>query len=293
MTSFVVFKKKMSLQRSIRIKYKLNDRIFIAIALLGAILMVLPFLWMVSTSMRLASEAFALPPDFLPNRFSLENYLAVFESPIPFPLFFLNSLTITFFVTLGQLITCSLAAYGFARIKFPGKNSIFIIFLAGLMVPAQVTIIPLYIGMGLLGLVDTHLALILPALTSAFGIFLLRQFFLTLPGELEDSAKIDGASHWTIYRKIALPLAAPSLAALIVITYNSTWNSYFGPLIFLHSWEKMTLPLGLAALRGYMASGNLSVIMAGVTMAILPVFLVFLFAQRYFIEGLAKSVIKG
>jgi multiple sugar transport system permease protein len=212
---------------------------------------------------------------------------------VPIVAFALNSIKVTFLVTLGQLITCSMAGFAFARLRFPGRNLLFILLLASLMVPGQVTIIPIFIIMRRLGLVDSHWALILPGLTSAFGVFLLRQFFLTLPQDLLDAAKIDGAGPWTSYLRIALPLAGPSLAALTIITFNGTWNNFFYPYIFINTWERMTLPLGITALRGYMSSGNASVVMAAVALAITPVLVLFLLAQRWFIAGVTRTGLKG
>ena len=266
-----------------------------ALVLLGlvAALMVVPFLWMFSTSLRPTAESFDLPPAWLPTEWRFENYSAVFESEVPFLRFAQNSVKITVLVTLGQLLTCSMAGYAFARLRFPFRNTLFVLLLASLMVPIQVTIIPNFIIMRKLGLVDTHWALILPFLTNAFGVFLTRQFFLGLPQDLFDAAKVDGAGPWTIYKDLALPLAGPALAALAIITFNATWNSYFYPLIFINTWEKMTLPLGLVALQGYLASGNPSVVMAAVAMTILPVLLVFLAAQRWIIQGVTQAGIKG
>ncbi len=259
----------------------------------GAILMVMPFLWMFSTSLRPSAESYKLPPAWLPTSWHFENYAAVFQSTVPFVGFAANSLKITFFVVFGQLITCSMAGFAFARLRFPGRDMLFIVLLASLMVPTQVTIIPVFIIMKNLGLADNHLSLIMLGLTSAFGVFLLRQFFLTVSQDLIDAAKIDGAGPWTTFTRIGLPLAAPSLSALAIITFNNTWNNYFYPLIFLTSWDKMTLPLGITALRGYLSSGNASVVMAAVAMTILPVLVVFLLAQRWIIQGVTQSGIKG
>lgn len=258
-----------------------------------AIIMLLPFLWMFSTSLRPESESFNLPPAWLPTQWEWSNYHEVFESSVPILRFFLNSVIVTFFVTVGQLITCSMAGFAFARIRFPFRNALFILLLASLMVPSQATVIPIFIIMRWLGLVDNLLSLILPGLISAFGVFLLRQFYLTIPQDLFDAAKVDGASNWTIFRQIALPLSGPSLAALTILTFNATWNSYFYPLIFLSTWSKMTLPLGITALRGYMASGNGSVVMAAVTLSIVPVLVLFLIAQRWFIAGITQTGLKG
>ncbi len=259
----------------------------------GAVLMALPFLWMFSTSLRPSAESYKLPPAWLPTEWHFENYLAVFQSSVPIVAFALNSVKVTFSVTLGQLITCSMAGFAFARLRFPFRNLLFILLLASLMVPGQVTIIPVFIIMRELGLVDDHLSIILPFLTSAFGVFLMRQFFLALPQDLIDAAKIDGAGYWRIFTQVALPLAGPPLSALAIITFNNTWNNYFYPLIFLNTWEKMTLPLGITALRGYLESGNASVVMASVALAIMPVLLVFLLAQRWFIAGITRTGIKG
>lgn len=248
---------------------------------------------MFSTSLRHASDSMKLPPQFFPTKFIYQNYIQVLNSNIPYSSLFLNSLKISVIVTAAQLITCSTAAYSFARLNYPGRDMIFGILLATLMVPIQVTIIPIFIGMSKLGLVDSHWSITLPYLTSVFGIFLMRQFFITLPKELEDSGKIDGAGPLTTFLYIIMPQAGASLSALGIITFNNSWNNYFTPLIFINSWEKMTLPLGIAALRGYMGSGNLAAVMAGVTLAIVPVLLIFIFAQRFFIEGIAMSGIKG
>lgn len=275
-------------------RFKLNwGNITVTLLLsLAAILMIMPLLWMFSTSLRPSADSFKLPPAWLPTKFQIENYGAVFASNVPFWALAFNTLKITLAVTLGQLLVCSMAGFAFARLRFPGRNFLFALLLASLMVPQQVTVIPIFLIMRRLGLIDTHLAVILPALVSAFGVFLMRQFFLSLPQELLDAAKIDGAGPLTSFLRIALPLATPALAALGIITFNATWNAYFYPLIFLNSWEKMTLPQGIALLQGYMQSGNPSIIMAAVTMALLPVFIAFLLAQRWIVEAFAQTGIK-
>jgi multiple sugar transport system permease protein len=207
--------------------------------------------------------------------------------------FVLNSLTVAAAVTLGQLVTCSMAAYAFARLRFPGREALFLVFLSQLMVPQQVTIIPIFILVRVLGLLDTHWALIVPALFSAFGTFLLRQFFLTIPDELEDAARVDGAGYVRTYVQIILPLAGPALSTLTIFTFNFYWNEFFRPLLFISTWERMTLPLGLTVMKGYLGVGNVAAIMAGVSMGILPVLVVFLLAQRYLIEGVTLTGIKG
>ena len=269
------------------------DWAFIILAGLGAALFAIPLIFMFSSSLRPIGDAYKLPPAWFPTQFQYENYLTVLTHRIPFFDFGLNSTKITFWVTLGRLVTGSMAAFAFARLSFPGRNILFILLLASLMVPIQVTIIPIFLLMSEFKLVDNHLSLILPGLTSAFGVFLLRQFFLTMPQELFDAARIDGAGPWRLYWNIAIPQAGPALAALTIITFNQTWNDYFTPLIFINTWENMTLPLGIAALRGRLESGNPSVVMAAVALAVLPVLILFLAAQRYFIEGVTMSGIKG
>lgn len=259
---------------------------------IAAIIMLLPLLWMFSTSLRPTAESYTLPPAWLPTQFRIDNYGKVFESNVPFLMLAWNTFKITAAVTLGQLLICSMAGFAFARLRFPGKNVLFILLLSSLMVPQQVTVIPIFLIMRTFGLIDNHLAIILPGLVSAFGVFLMRQFFLSLPQELLDAAKIDGAGPWGTFWRIALPLSTPALAALGIITFNATWNAYFYPLIFLNSWDKMTLPQGIALLQGYMQSGNPSIIMAAVTLAILPVLIAFIFAQRWIVEAFARTGIK-
>ena len=272
---------------------KWHDIISYAVLTLAAFLVLLPLLWMFSTSLRPLADSYKLPPQWLPTDWRWENYLAPFESNVPFELFFLNSLKIAALTTLGQLISCSMAGYAFARLRFPGRDILFMVLLASLMVPGQVTIIPIYLMMAELKLVNTHASLILPALISVFGVFLMRQFFKQMPQELFDAALVDGAGHLRSFLQIALPLAGPGLATLGIITFNASWNGYFAALIFLTSWEKMTLPQGIALLTGYMNSGNPSVVMAAVGLAILPVLIVFLIAQRWIIEALTRAGIKG
>jgi multiple sugar transport system permease protein len=274
------------------LRRKLFDGTVTALLLLGGVLMVIPFVWMFSTSWRLAKDSFSLPPQWLPTAWRIENYQEVLNG-IPFIAFVLNSLKVSALITLGQLVTCSMAAYAFARLRFPGRDLLFLVFLSQLMVPQQVTIIPVFILIRVLGLLDTHWALIIPALFSAFGTFLLRQFFLTIPSELEDAARVDGAGYLRTFLQIILPLAGPGLSTLAIFVFNFYWNEFFRPLLFISTWEKMTLPLGLTVMRGYLGVGNVAAIMAGVSMGILPVLIVFLIAQRYLIQGITLTGIKG
>ena len=259
--------------------------------LAGGILMLVPFVWAFSTSFRLGRESFSLPPEWLPTDWRVSNYQDVLDS-LPFFRFVFNSFKVAALITLIQVVTCSTAAFAFARLRFRGRDALFFVFLSSLMVPQYVTIIPIFIIVRRLNLLDSHWALILPSAFSAFGIFLLRQYFLTIPRDLEDAARIDGAGFFEIYRRIMMPLVAPALVTLTIFSFNYHWNEFFRPLIFLTTWEQMTLPLGLTILRGYLGTGNTAAVMAGVTMAITPVLLVFLLFQRYLIEGITLTGLK-
>ena len=260
--------------------------------ILFAIFMLLPFIWMFSTSLRLPKDSFSLPPAWIPTTFDWSNYQRVFQL-VPFWAFFRNSLFIAVVTTAGQLLTASMAAYAFARLRFPGAQVLFILLMTSLMVPGYMTIVPVFTIIRALRISDTPWALILPGLTGAFGIFLLRQFFLTIPMDLEDAARIDGASPPQAFRHVMLPLAAPAISVLAIFTFNGNWNDFFRPLIFLKSWEKFTLPLGLVTLRGVEGTGSISVVLAGVALSVIPVIIIFLLAQQYLIEGITLTGLKG
>lgn len=263
------------------------------ILVIGAIGMVAPFLWMFATSMRPATEAFDLPPTWIPWPLNEQNYVAAVTGPVPLLKNMFNSAVIAIAIALGQIITCPLAGYAFAKMRFPGRNILFIILLTSLMVPIHVTIIPLFILMRNIGLVNNPLALILPGITGAFGVFLMRQFFLSLPSELLEAARIDGAGAFTTYRAVALPLAKPALTALGIIAFLAAWNAYFVPLIFLSNINTATMPLALVLMLGPNRSGNVAEIMAATTIAIVPALIVFLLAQRWIVESMTRSGLKG
>lgn len=253
-----------------------------------------PISWIFSTSLRNPADSFNLPPDFLPTAFHWENYLAVINSEqISFLRFFFNSLKIAGIITAAQLLTCSMAAFAFARLRFAGRDALFFTFLSSLMVPGTVILIPTFILIRSLGLMDTHWALILPGLTSAFGVFLLRQQFMSLPAELMDAAKIDGAGFFRIYWQIMLPLVGPGLSALGIFTFLGSWNNFVGPLLFLRTWENYTFPIAIVNLQGYMGTGNRAHVLAGVMISIFPTLLFFLLAQRFVIRGIALTGLKG
>ncbi len=269
------------------------DIAIIATMALLAIGMLLPFLWLFSMSFRPVSEAYRLPPSFFPDSFDLSNYQAVLESRVPFLRIYGNSLLIALIVTVSQLVTCTLAAFAFARLNFRGRDALFFILLVGLMFPAQVTILPIYLGYARVGLINQPIGLALMYLTSSFGVFLMRQFMLSQPKALEEAALMDGAGYGKIFWRISLPQLRPALSALGIITFTQTWNYYFQARVLLGRETSMTLPVAMDVLRGYLGSGNLSLVMAAMSMSILPVMLLFLVAQKFVIEGITMSGIKN
>ncbi|SNT53899.1 carbohydrate ABC transporter membrane protein 2, CUT1 family [Streptosporangium subroseum] len=261
-----------------------------AVLIATSLVMVTPFAWQIITSLKTLSGATRVPPSFLPEG-RWENYGRVFEL-LPFGHQFLNTVLMTAGRTIGQVLLSSMAAYAFARLRFPGRGLLFGVFLSVLMVPPQLFVIPQYEIMLSLGWLNTLRALIVPGLFSAFGVFLLRQFFLGLPRELEEAARLDGAGPLRIYWSIMLPLARPGLVALSVLVLLWSWNDLFWPLVVNTDPEQMTLSAGLASLRGQFQT-DYPVLMAGSLLASLPVIAVFVFLQRQFIQGIAHTGIKG
>lgn len=264
-----------------------------ALVILFGIIMFVPFLFMFSSSMRTPAEAYKLPPAIFPERIMFDNYVSLFHSDVPFGRMFVNSTIVTVSVIIGRLIIGCLASYATAKIKFKGSEIVFLLFLMSMMIPVQATIIPTFIVMSRLHLVNSLWALIIPGLFDAFSIFLMRQSMATIPDAIIESAKIDGASHFRICWQIMVPMVKSTLATLVVLSFNGVWNDYFAPYIYLSDWDKMTVPLGVAAMKGYMGSGNPSVVLAGVSIAVLPILIIFLIGQRYIVEGLTSSAVKG
>ena len=262
-----------------------------AVLLLGAALTVGPFVWEALTSVKTLAESTQVPPTLLPRTWRWENYAEVFDR-LPLAAMFGNTILMTLGRTLGQLVFCSLAAYAFARMQFPGRNLLFAMFLAVLMVPPQLFLIPQYQIMADLGWLNTLQALILPGMFSAFGTFLLRQFFLTLPGELEEAARLDGCNPLQVYWHVALPLVKPGLLALVILTILWSWNDLLWPLIVTTDPEQMPLSAGLATLAGQYDTPY-TLLMAGSLMATVPVILLFLALQKQFIQGIALTGTKG
>lgn len=256
-----------------------------------AAVMLFPFLWMISTSVTSDAQLFVTPPQFVPSPLVPQNYARVAEA-FPILAFLRNSLIVASISTVLQLATSAMGAYAFARLSFRGRDALFLVYLATLMVPLQVTIVPLFIEMRFLGFVNSYPGLILPGIASAFGTFLLRQAFLGLPREIEEAAFIDGASHFTVFRRIVLPLSGPALAAFAIFAFMASWNSFLWPLIVTSSLDLATLPVGLSNLQGrYSTAWNL--VMAGATVSVIPIVLVYLAAQRHVIRGVALSGLKG
>jgi multiple sugar transport system permease protein len=253
--------------------------------------MVGPFLWMLLTSLKTLGESTQVPPVIIPSDFRWRNYIEVLTT-LPFVQFYTNTILMTLGRTVGQLVFCSLSAYAFARIEFPGRNVLFVLFLSVLMVPAQVFLIPQYLIMQNLGWLNTLQALIIPGMFSAFGTFLLRQFFMSLPMELEEAAKLDGANHFQIYWRVMLPLAKSGMIALAIITIRWSWNDLMWPLIVINSPEKMVLSAGIASLQGQYVT-NYPVLMAGAALATWPMVVMFFLFQRHFVEGIALTGTKG
>lgn len=255
-----------------------------------AFLTIAPFLWMVLTSVKDMSEIFTYPPKWWPEVFRFENYVNAFQAA-PFGRFYLNSVLVATLVTFGQLITCSMAAFAFARLRFKGRDLLFYIFLGTMMIPYNVTMIPSFMILYWLGWIDTYYALIVPGLASAFGTFLLRQFFLTIPRELEEAAYIDGASKFSVLWRIIMPLAKPALATLAIFTFMGVFNDFIWALIVINSEELHTVQLGLAIFRDrYTTQWDL--LMAGSVTSVMPILIVFFFAQKYFIKGITLSGLK-
>jgi multiple sugar transport system permease protein len=281
-----------SIERGVTVKSNRVLKITAHVVLFaGAVTMILPFLWTLSTSLKELGEVFVFPPTFFGESLRWENYLRISDR-FPFDIYFLNSLKITLFVVFAQLITSSMAGFVFARLRFRYRELLFGLYLATMMVPAQVVMIPNFIIMRNYNLIDTHWSLILPALVSAFGTFLLRQFFLTIPASLEDAAKIDGCTPFGVYWRIFVPLSKPAMATLGVFVFMGTWNDFLAPLVYINSQIKMTLPLGLASMQG-MYGTDWPVLMAGTVISIIPLIAIFLLAQDFFIKGVTLSGLKG
>ncbi|MBN9183878.1 carbohydrate ABC transporter permease [Microbacterium sp.] len=255
----------------------------------GALIMVFPFIWTIVTSIT-PGATLTTTPRLIPENPSLSPYLELF-SRVPFGRVILNSLLIAVVSTLLQLVTSAMAAYVFARMPFRGRGAIFVLYLATMMIPFQVLIVPLFAEMKTLGLINTYLGAILPTIASAFGVFLLRQAMSTVPYDLDQAATLDGAGHFRIFFQIMLPLVRPALATLAVFAFLNTWNSFLWPLIILRDPLMQTLPVALSSLQGQYST-QWDVLMAGSVVSIIPMFALYVFAQKYIVQGVAGTGLK-
>jgi len=274
-----------------RKKIKPTIIIIFILCLIVAFIMIIPFCWMLSASFKAKTEIFTKPIQWIPRVFRSVNYDTVFNK-IPFPVYFFNTAKITVCVTALQLITCSMAAFAFAKLNFPGRDKIFLAYLGTMMVPWHAIMIPQFMVIQKLGLYDNHLALILTGAFSAFGVFIMRQNMLSIPNSLNEAAKIDGCGPFGIYMKIALPLSKTGLATLTALTFTNVWNDYMGPMIYLDTDTKKTIQLGLATFKREFDT-DYGAIMAGTVISLIPVVIVYAFAQKYIVEGVAFTGVKG
>ena len=274
-------------RRSTTTRKVLGYTTLVILALVAAV----PLLWMISTSLKDNGSVFSYPPRWFPSELKFSNYTSLWHD-LPMTRWLINTFAVSTIVVTVQLLTCSMAAYAFARLRFRFREPIFYLFLASLMVPYQVTLIPAFVLISKLNWIDTYQGLIIPQLSTPFGIFLLRQFFLSLPKELEEAARLDGASYWRIYRTILLPLSKPALLAFGVFSFVGMWGDFLWPLIVINSPDKMTLTVGLNYLNSSYTT-DWTRLMAGDVISLLPLMVVYGLAQRHFIEGISMTGLKG
>ena len=279
------------MQKKPRGRFSGGRLIVYLVLLLGCVITLAPFLWMVLTAMKTQVEAVSIPPSILPKHWDISSFLTL-PDKLPFFRMYWNTILTAVIIVVGQLSLCSLAGYAFARIQFPGRNFLFVLCLAVLMIPSSFLILPQYLTIQKMGLLNTLQAIFLPNLFSAFGTFLMRQFFMAIPQELEDAACIDGCSHGRIFLQVMLPLVKPGLVSLGVLTLRFAWNNLMWPMIVNTSPEKMTLAAGLSYLQGQYLTDYPS-IMAGALLSIIPLIIIYAIFQKQFIEGIALTGIKG
>lgn len=274
-------------------KKKISKSIIYIILLFISFVCLVPFYWMIRSSLMDMSQIFTMPPIWIPNPIKFSNYKEALTM-LPFGRYFLNTLFVVVFTVLGTVITSSLCAYSFSRIEWKGRDTVFGILLTAMMIPFAVTLIPTFIGWQKLGVVNSYAPLIVPAWFGGgvFNVFLLRQFFRTIPKELDEAARIDGAGHFTIYSKIIMPLSKPSLIVVSLFSLMGSWNDFLGPLVYLNDGDKFTLSLGLMQFQG-MYSAQWQYMMAAATVVLIPIVIIFFIGQKYFIEGISMSGMKG
>ena len=280
--------------RSIRLAQR---TLLYIIAVIASLLFMIPFFWTVSSSLKHMTEIYAFPPLWLPKVPQWSNYARVFEM-VPFATFARNSVIVTFASLVGQVLSSSLVAFGFARFRFPGRDALFVLVLSTMLLPWEVTIVPMFLIFRFAGLLNTLWPLIIPSWFGggAFFIFLLRQFFLTIPRDLDEAARMDGASSLQIYWNIILPLSGPALATVAIFSFLNNWNEFIGPLIYINSSEWFTLPIGLRYFQNTPFSGEdpkEALLMAASIIMAAPCIIIFFVAQKYFVQGIVMSGIKG
>jgi ABC-type glycerol-3-phosphate transport system permease component len=263
-----------------------------AVLIVAVLVVIIPVAWTVSTSLKPMEEVYAYPPNWIPHHWVWQNYVTAWNDA-PFGRYTINSLVVTGTIMFSQLVFAALAAYVFARLEFPGRDLIFLAFLATMMVPTQVLVVPTFLIFKVLGWFDTYKALTVPFLVSAFGTFLIRQSFLTIPADLIDAARIDGAGHARIIRHVLVPASNPAFVSFALLTFTWRWNDYFWPLIMTNTNSMRTLPVGLVFLRTTEGSIQWNVVMAATVFVIAPVMLLFVVLQKYFVQGVTQSGLKG
>ncbi len=264
-----------------------NSTVF-ALLCLGALVFLFPFFWMLSTSLKEASDVLAYPPALVPSQPRFQNFLEIWDKA-PFGRYFFNSSIVTTAIMLGEVATSVLAAYAFSKIEFPGRDKIFLVILGTLIIPNIVTLVPAFVIVHRLKWIDTYTGLIIPEMATAYGIFLLRQFFLTIPKELDDAAEIDGLSRWGTLVRIYIPLSTAAIVALAIISFINNWNNFFWPLVVTNSDTMRTLPVGLRFFMEGEGAGEWQHLMAAATIVSIPPLVVFLTLQRFFVRGISMT----
>ena len=259
---------------------------------LGFIVMIVPFVWMVLSSLKGAAELAQLPPTFLPKTPTLDNFSRLFTQ-LNFPVYFLNSVILAVSITVLNVIFCSMLGFALAKLKFRGKNALFLLVLATFMIPSAVTLVPLFVLMSNLGLVNNLLAVILPEAAGGIGVFLMRQFMLAIPDDLLDAGRVDGASEFFLFWRVVMPLCGPALATLTILTFLASWNDFTWPLIVLTSDQKYNLPVALATFAVGQHVNDNGLLLAGAVLVVMPILIVFFLLQRYFTQGIVMTGLKG
>lgn len=273
-------------------KKSLLSRIFIYVLLiLIVVITLMPLFWMLSASLKLSKDVFSIPIRWIPEQLQWQNYLSIWEK-IPFGTFVLNSFKLTVIVCLLQVFTSSFAAYGFAKCRFPGRDTLFLLYIATLAIPWQVYMLPQFVEMRMMGLTNSHLGYVLMQSFIAMGVFLVRQFYLSIPDDLLEAARIDGLNEYSTYLRIVLPLSKPALASLTIMCFVTIWNDFMGPMIYFTSTELKTIPLGIRMFIGQY-SADYALIMAAAVLSLIPVLIVFIMFQKFFVQSVTSSGVKG